>query len=135
MTYGVPSGICLWHVTSFLLLGTQPSFTCSVRALRALNGILGAQLFLGLGAGLELCHGATQEQPGPVRWEVLMMALQGQLKVGLDTEQACQGAVTHTRSTWQPQQPVTQPSLVVEVGAWEPVCAPPLLHYVNPNVY
>lgn len=95
----------------------------------------GAQLFLGLGAGLELCHGATQEQPGPVRWEVLMMALQGQLKVGLDTEQACQGAVTHTRSTWQPQQPVTQPSLVAEVGAWEPVCAPPLLHYVNPNVY
>lgn len=41
---------------------------------------------------------------------MLTLALRGRLKVGLDIEQACQGVVTHTRSTWQVQQPATAPS-------------------------
>lgn len=38
---------------------------------------------------------------------MLTLALRGRLKVGLDIEQACQGVVTHTRSTRQMQQPAT----------------------------
>lgn len=51
----------------------------------------------------------------PVRLVVLTLALRGQLKVGLDIEQACQGVVTHTRSTWQMRQPATPPS---SAGQW-----------------
>lgn len=40
---------------------------------------------------------------------MLTLALRGRLKVGLDIEQACQGVVTHTRSTRQVRQPATLP--------------------------
>lgn len=46
----------------------------------------------------------------PVRLVVLTLALRGRLKVGLDIEQACQGVVTHTRSTQQVRQPATPSS-------------------------
>lgn len=45
----------------------------------------------------------------PVRLVVLTLALRGRLKVGLDTEQAYQGVVTHTRCGSQRHLPLLRP--------------------------
>lgn len=61
----------------------------------------------------------------PVRLVVLTLALQGQLKVGLDIEQACQGVVTHTRSMRHMRQPAIPPllhSISAPVALCEPKC-------------
>jgi hypothetical protein len=71
----------------------------------------------------------------PVRLVVLTLALRGRLKVGLDIEQACQGVVTHTRSTQQVRQPATPPLLLVS-GPGACVCPiSSLFHCVNPNAH
>ncbi|XP_062957147.1 BRICHOS domain-containing protein 5 [Cynocephalus volans] len=44
---------------------------------------------------------ANTSAAAPVRLVVLTLALRGRLKVGLEIERACQGVVTHTRSTQQ----------------------------------
>lgn len=69
----------------------------------------------------------------PVRLVVLTLALRGRLKVGLDIEQACQGVVTHTRSTWQVQQPATPPSSASPGACVHSTSGP--LHCVNPNAH
>lgn len=69
-----------------------------------------------------------------MRLVVLTLALRGRLKVGLDIEQACQGVVTHTRSTQQVRQAAT---LLLGGGPGAHVHSPslPPLHCVNPNAY
>lgn len=65
-----------------------------------------------------------QEAATPVRLVVLTLALRGRLKVGLDIEQACQGVVTHTRSTWQVRQPATPPSSASPGACVHPISGP-----------
>lgn len=54
---------------------------------------------------------------------MLTLALRGRLKVGLDIEQACQGVVTHTRSTKQVRQ---AQHLSCPAATREPTCTPSL---------
>lgn len=69
----------------------------------------------------------------PVRLVVLTLALRGRLKVGLDIEQACQGVVTHTRSTQQVQQPETPPSSASLGACVNPISGP--LHCVTSHTH